>query len=51
MVATKPELSENRRSDLQRDNEVQRASLAFRAVTGVRNKLVNAYRQVMNRAV
>ena len=31
--------------------EVQKASLAFRAVTEVRNKLVDAYTQVMNMSV
>jgi flagellar hook-basal body complex protein FliE len=31
--------------------EVQKASLAFRAMTEVRNKLVDAYQQVMNMSV
>ena len=31
--------------------EVQKASLAFRAMTEVRNKLVDAYTQVMNMSV
>jgi flagellar hook-basal body complex protein FliE len=31
--------------------EVQKASLAFRAMTEVRNKLVDAYQQVMNMTV
>lgn len=31
--------------------EVQKASLAFRAMTEVRNKLVDAYSQVMNMSV
>ncbi len=31
--------------------EVQKASLAFRAMTEVRNKLVDAYQQVMNMPV
>jgi flagellar hook-basal body complex protein FliE len=31
--------------------EVQKASLAFRAMTEVRNKLVDAYTQVMNMTV
>ena len=31
--------------------EVQKASLSFRAMTEVRNKLVDAYQQVMNMSV
>ena len=31
--------------------EVQKAGLAFRAMTGVRNKLIDAYTQVMNMSV
>jgi flagellar hook-basal body complex protein FliE len=31
--------------------EVQKAALAFRAMTEVRNKLVDAYQQVMNMSV
>jgi flagellar hook-basal body complex protein FliE len=31
--------------------EVQKASLAFRAMTEVRNKLIDAYTQVMNMSV
>jgi flagellar hook-basal body complex protein FliE len=31
--------------------EVQKAGLAFRAMTEVRNKLVDAYQQVMNMSV
>jgi flagellar hook-basal body complex protein FliE len=31
--------------------EVQKASLAFHAMTEVRNKLVDAYQQVMNMSV
>ena len=31
--------------------ELQKASLAFRAMTEVRNKLVDAYTQVMNMSV
>ena len=31
--------------------EVQKAGLAFRAMTEVRNKLVDAYTQVMNMSV
>jgi flagellar hook-basal body complex protein FliE len=31
--------------------ELQKASLAFRAMTEVRNKLVDAYQQVMNMSV
>jgi flagellar hook-basal body complex protein FliE len=31
--------------------EVQKADLAFRAMTQVRNKLVDAYTQVMNMSV
>jgi flagellar hook-basal body complex protein FliE len=31
--------------------EMQKASLAFRAMTEVRNKLVDAYQQVMNMPV
>ena len=31
--------------------EVQKASLAFRAMTEVRNKLVDAYREVMSMPV
>ena len=31
--------------------EVQKAELAFRAMTEVRNKLVDAYTQVMNMSV
>jgi flagellar hook-basal body complex protein FliE len=31
--------------------EVQKASLAFRAMTEVRNKLVNAYQEIMNMPV